>query len=135
MTNNDLIEQALRLIGVLAEGMTATAEQSAIALAVMNEIADDWSENGVSLNWSEQTDVTADLTLAGAERSAMQYELAVRLCPAFGREASPTVMGLAAQSYRRILRSAINLANQPVTVSLPAAEAGNSQYDILTGGF
>ena len=135
MTNNDLIEQALRLIGVLAEGMTATAEQSSIGLAVMNEIADDWSENGVSLNWSEQDDVTADLTLSGAEKSAMQYELAVRLCPAFGREASPSLMMLAGPAYHRILRSALNLANQPVTASMPAAEGTSTYYDITTGGF
>lgn len=132
MTNNDLIENALRLIGVLAEGMTATAEQSAIALAVMNEIADDWSENGVSLNWSEQDDTGADLTLSGAERSAMQYELAVRLCPAFGREPSPSLMMLAGSAYRRILRSALNLANQPVTASMPAAEGAATTYNILT---
>ena len=132
MTNNDLIENALRLIGVIAEGMTATAEQSEIGLSVMNEIADDWSENGVSLNWSEQDSATADLTLSGAEKSAMQYELAVRLCPAFGREPPPSLMMLAGSAYRRILRSALNLANQPVTAFMPAAEGAANTYNVLT---
>ena len=130
MTNTDLIQIALQLIGVIPEGKTPDADEAAVALTVCNEIADDWAENGVSINWSEQTSTTADCTLQGAEKSAMQYELAMRLCPIYGRDPSQSLGMLAGSSYRRILRSSILLSMEPIEASMPQSEGFKGFIDI-----
>ena len=52
----DLINGALRLLGVLAEGETPSAETSADALAAMNQMIDSWNSERLSIfNTQDQT--------------------------------------------------------------------------------
>ena len=45
----DLINGALRLLGVLAEGETPSAETSADALTAMNQMIDSWNTEKLSI--------------------------------------------------------------------------------------
>lgn len=55
-TAGDLINGALRLLGVLAEGETPSAETSADALAAMNQMIDSWNTERLSIyNTQDQT--------------------------------------------------------------------------------
>ena len=55
-TAGDLIKGAMRLIGVLAEGETPSAETSADALFAMNQMIDSWNTEKLSIfNTQDQT--------------------------------------------------------------------------------
>lgn len=55
-TAGDLINGALRLLGVLAEGETPSAETSADALTAMNQMIDSWNTERLSIyNTQDQT--------------------------------------------------------------------------------
>jgi hypothetical protein len=55
-TAGDLINGALRLLGVLAEGETPSAETSADALTAMNQMIDSWNAERLSVfNTQDQT--------------------------------------------------------------------------------
>lgn len=49
MTGQDLIASALRLIGALASGETATAAEAADALTVLNQMLDGWSADRLTV--------------------------------------------------------------------------------------
>lgn len=58
-TNLAIITDALRLLGVIAENETPSAEQGQHALDRMNRMLESWGEEGVDLGWFEQSS-TAD---------------------------------------------------------------------------
>jgi hypothetical protein len=132
-SNLDLINDALSLIGVLPEGVVATPEQGELALRQGNELADEWAEDEISVNWAPQSALQDACSLSGVELTAFKYHLAIRLCPHFGREPGPTLGFLADSSFKRLQRIQMVRAQEPVTLSLPAAEGAYGTENILTG--
>lgn len=62
-TNIQLITASLRLLGVIPEGIAASAEQGDTALGFLNRMIEGWTENGTDLGWYEQTSTTDDAPL------------------------------------------------------------------------
>ena len=135
MTNEDFIRDTLLAIGVVPEGVDATPEQAQTALRAMNELAREWADAGVSINWSTQTDPALPCMLIGGELAAARYALALRLCPLYGRDPPLAIVALADTAYTRLLRTQLNRALEPVDPVLPAAEGGYSGYSIVTDTF
>ena len=133
MTNADFARDVLLLIGVIPEGMEATEEQCQTVLRAMNDLVDEWADSGVSVNWSPQSDSTDDFTLFGGEVSAAKYNLAVRLCPVYGKEPVGGLLLSAGQSYQRLLRNQLNREVQEIEVIQPQAEATRQWFDITSG--
>lgn len=135
MSNLLLVNDALSLIGVLPEGINASAEQGDIALRTVNEMVDEWDEDGVTVNWSPQTDLTADNSLIGIEKTAVKHHLAIRLCPHFGRQPDPTLIALAQAAYGKLQRKQMVQAMAPVDLQIPMAEADTHYWNITSGDF
>ncbi len=132
MTNQEWIDEALRMIGILAEGQPSTAEQAGHALRVANEISDAWAEDGIVIAWMPNPELTDDCTLVGAEFQALRDATVVRVCSTYGRDPLQ-YLGFADQSMRRLQRIQVLRAIEPVEQSLPRAVGGS--YDITTDGF
>lgn len=62
-TNIAIITDALRLLGVIAETESPSAEQGAHALGRLNRMLEQWTENDIELGWFEQTATTDDAPL------------------------------------------------------------------------
>ena len=135
MSNLTFVNEALSLIGVLPAGQNATASDSALALRVVADIADEWADDGIIISWDSEAEIGEDCPLVGTERTATQYALAVKLCPHFGREVPPSLLGLAQGAVTRLNRIQIVRDIEPAEPPMPFAEAGNAQFDINTGGF
>ena len=133
MNNQNFVDDALSLIGVLPEGQNASAEQGVLALRFANELVDEWADDGLYVNWTPNTALADDNTLSGSELTAVKYHLAIRLCPVFGREPSQALMVIAGQAYGRLLRQQAARNLEPVSESLPLAEGGGGMFDITTG--
>ena len=134
MSNLTFVNDALSLIGVLPEGVDASAEQGELALRTANELVDEWAEDDVIVNWSVQSSLDDDNPLTGNALTAVKHHLAIRLCPHFGREPSPTLIAIAMSAYGKLQRKQMVQAMEPVTLQLPQAEGGYAGWNILTDG-
>lgn len=133
MSNLTFVNDALSLLGVLPEGVDATAEQGELALRTANEMVDEWAEDGVIVNWSTQSDLEGDNPLSGNALTAVKYHLAIRLSPHYGRDPPAAVVALAQSAYHKLQRTQMVQAMEPVTLQLPAAEGGyGGGWSILT---
>lgn len=133
MSNLTFVNDALSLLGVLPEGVDASAEQGELALRTANEMVEEWSEDGVGVNWSPQTSLDDDCPLTGNAMTAVKYHLAIRLAPHFGRDPSGVLVALAQTAYNKLQRTQMVQGMEPVTLQLPAAEGGYAGgWNILT---
>ncbi len=71
------------------------------------------------------------LTFPPGYIEAIRYNLAVRLCPEFGREVNPVVAGLADRTFALIKTN--NLANHEQTLKMDAALTPGQVFDWRTG--
>ena len=133
MNNLDLVNDALALIGVLPEGQDASAENGALALRFANDLIEEWADDNLTLNWTPQSDLSASNDLKGVELNAVKYNLAITLCPVFGREPSKTLMFLAGQAFGRLVALQVTRNVEPVTLVVPLSEARAGLFDITSG--
>jgi hypothetical protein len=129
MSNQTLVNDALSLINVLPATQDASTEDAVLALRVVGEIADEWAEDGVTVNWSPHAAIGDDCTLSGQELTAVKHALAIRLCPHFGREPSQALVMLAQSTYAKIQRNQMARGTPTIELSMPAT---SHRYDILT---
>jgi len=127
MSNLTLVNDALSLIGVLPSGMDANPEDGATALRTVNEMVDEWADDGVTVNWSQTADLNGECPLVGNELTAVKYHLAIRLCPHFARNPDPTLIALAQSAYTKLARKQMVQGLAEIRVSLPVSE-GVRQY-------
>jgi hypothetical protein len=135
MSNLVFVNDALSLIGVLAQSQNASAEDGALALRAANEMVDEWADDGVTVNWSPQSSLDDECPLVGNELTAVKHHLAIRLCPHFGREPSPTLLALALAAYGKLQRKQMVQGMAPVEIPLPRAEGDWYSYDVTTDNF
>lgn len=132
MTYADYITSALRMAGVLMETESATAEQGASGLEILNDMMAEWQQNGILLGYVPTDDTTADLNLHASVRSPVKANLAVRLAAIYPTVAVSGVVGkLAMDGYSDLLmQAAIDASETADMRHLPAA-AGN--FDVISG--
>lgn len=130
MQNLEVIQDALRLIGVLPEGQTASAEQGEDALRTMNDLLAEWSADGIEVGHFPQVDTTEDFPAGYEVAAAIKYNLAVHLAPQYGRQVDAIVGTFAGRFYNRLLRdSAISKMKEADTSYL----GGAGRFDIESG--
>ena len=90
MTVADIIQAALRKIGVVGPGMTATGNESETALEVLNTMLHGWRLDGLDFSQTvdpllDQPDLAANdrFPLPAAFREGVIYCLASRLAPEY----------------------------------------------------
>lgn len=131
-TNIQLIGDALRLINVINEIETPSAEQGATALRVLNQMMEEWEECGIKVQYYAQTSTSVDFPCPAYTESAVTAALAIRLAPFFGASVSPELAAQYDIAYSSLLRKAMNAKLQPVDMShLPLGE-GTRTWDIET---
>jgi hypothetical protein len=135
MSNLSFVNDALSLIGVLAQAQNASAEDGALALRTANEMVDEWADDGVTVNWSPQSSLDDDCSLVGMELTAAKHHLAIRLCPHFGKQPDATLVAIAQGAYGKLQRKQMVQGMAPVEIPLPRAEGDWYGYDATTDNF
>lgn len=132
MSNLTLVNDALALIGVLPEGQDATADQGQTALALVSKMVEEWADDGISVNWNSAASLDDECPLAGVERTAVEYQLAVRLCPLYERDPRPTLVALASATYQKLQRIQLVRSLEAIgtETSLPVPEGVRAHWDI-----
>ena len=130
-TNNEFITDALRLLGVLGEGQSPSANQSSDALVVFNDMMASLSADSINIGYAPQSDPTADNGRGIEVRKAVKYLLAVDLAPHYQRALDVAIVAQAMNARNQLLRESMNLALEPADMShLPAGSANYAFRDI-----
>lgn len=133
MTNSELIRDALGLIAVLSEVETPSAEQGAHALRILNQMMEQWEEEGVNLQYHAQTSTADTFPCPPYCEAGVAASLAIRLAPSYGATVSPELGVQADMTYQTILRKSINKTMEPADLShLPLGEGRFATDSILT---
>lgn len=130
-TNAAIIADALRLLGVLTETQTLSAEQGADGLVTLNDMLEEWSEHGIEVGYFVQTSPADDFPCGPTLHAPVKFNLAVHLAPQYGIAVRPDIGARAETYYRRLLTQAVydRMPEQDMT-HLPG---GARSYDIDTG--
>jgi hypothetical protein len=83
-TGQSMVTRTLRLLGVLADGQSPTAQQLSDGLDSMNEMLSAWRDQGVDLGHST---ISAGDTIPYQDDHlpAIRYSLAIEIAPEYGR--------------------------------------------------
>lgn len=132
-TNNEFITDALKMLGVLQETESPSAEQSSDALRVMNDMLANLRAEDIELGYAPQSDPTAENGINIEDRQAVKYLLAVHLAPHFERNPSPVVVGMATDGMNKLLRNALTRDPDTAGQTLPRGDSQSQYWDIRTG--
>lgn len=136
VSNSQIISDALGLLGVLQETEVMSAEQGAHGLRTLNELMADWEQDGVSLEYFEQSALSDDCPIPSHANLAVKYYLAVALAPFYARQVPPEFSVLADKYYSRLVRDSVRENLRPISMThLPLGEGQGGDYDITSGGF
>lgn len=136
ITNLELVRDALSLINVLGIGESAEPEQSEHALRKLNQLMEDWKEDGVDLQYHPQSmdDLAAECPIPADTELAVTHYLAIAIAPHYGKPLGPGLLSLADKYYGRLTRVAVTEQMKPASMShLARGEGDWYDFDITTG--
>ena len=108
MTNLELIAGALRKLNVINEIQTPSAEQGAKCLEELNDMMEQWEEDGVKLQYYAQTDTSATFPCPAYTNAGVRAALAIRVAVDFGASVSVELAAEYDSGWSTICRKAIN---------------------------
>src|SRR3990172_1040655 len=108
-TNTEIITDSLRLLGVLAEGATPTAEQAADCLRMLNQLLATWEIDNITLGYFAQSDPAATCPIPDWAEKGVYGQLALDLAPQFHAVVTAAGLKIAQDGYELILRTLMNL--------------------------
>jgi hypothetical protein len=134
-TNVQLIGDSLRLLGVIAETESPSAEQGAHALRVLNRMLEEWTERGINLGWFEQTSTTATAPLPAWAEAGVVSKLAQKLNATYpSAQLAPQVFDDSQNGYGTIARKCMVESMKPANMDTsPLGEGFRLRSRILTG--
>ena len=117
----DVIQRALRLIGVAQSGEPLEADVASDALSVFNALLAEWYGNIAIPDYNAEL-LTTDLTIDDGDKEALAYQLAIRLAPEYNQTLSAEFQVSAQDSMTRLrnryfTQGSVNFDELPVSSS------------------
>jgi len=134
MTYLDIIEGALKHLGVLVAETTVTSAETQDGLNDLNDMGEEFEVSGISVGYVSSLDVNAQLELPRSAVAAFKAELALRLAPQYERVVSPALARLAATTRSALLRVTQTNIKVELPDTLPIG-SGNECPDITNRQF
>jgi hypothetical protein len=131
-TNIEVIGDALKELGVIAETQSPSPEQGLFCLRKLNEMLEAWTEDGIELGYFAQTDTTADCPIPAWAVRAVKACLAPEVASHYGAKVSEELAVKINNAYLSLLRKTLVEAAEPADMSHMAQGVGHygSGYDI-----
>jgi hypothetical protein len=126
-TNLEIIGDALRLINVISEVATPSAEQGTHGLRRLNALMESWVEDGIELGWFTQDSTTDDCPILASSERAVVAMLATDLATTYGASVSPELGVMAQSAYSTLLRN--NVRDQMAEADMTHMPLGEGQYN------
>jgi hypothetical protein len=136
-TNSTVINDALRLLGVIGEAETANGEQGVKALRALNQMLVRWDEDGIKLGYFEQSSTTDTCPIPAWAEQGVTSKLAQRLMADYPASVPPGwVLSDGENGFGTLLRKSVHESLKSSDMShLPAGAAGRINSDITNGWF
>jgi hypothetical protein len=132
----ELVTDALRDIGVLAEIDTPSAEQGADAVRKLNELMAALAEDGVDLGYAPIADTASTVEIPLGHVGAIKAMLGMACAPLYGADVPASVAYVADRGRVRLLGLAFSLAvERAQSDTLPSGNGQSGRYDILNGNY
>lgn len=132
MTTLQYVSDALKILGVIGESETPSAEQGADAVSALNDMMMFYLELGFDCGFNPQSSTADSFTPPQGEREAIKYLLASRLTNQYPSNPMPqTAMLIASEADQRWRRKAILGQMQSIEPSILGS--GQGTYNIVTG--
>jgi len=130
ITKSDIVEQAFNELRISGLTVNPSPEDNKLALQVLERMAIAWGNQGLLVSWDKSTYITDPDPQddSGIEDWALEgfaQNLALKLCPAFGKQAARELYSLAAESKAGLYSA--DLITQENNAYLPIG-AGNGAY-------
>jgi hypothetical protein len=106
-TNLEIVQDALEALGIIGETATPSAEQGSHALRKLNQMMEQWEEDGIKLGYFAQTDTTQDCPIPLYAERGVAASLAIFLAPTYGASVSAELADQADKGFQTILRKAV----------------------------
>ena len=133
-TNLEVIGDALKDLGVIAETQTPSAEQGLLGLRKLNDMLEAWTEDGIQLGYFAQSVTSDDCPVPAYALRAVKACLAVEVAPNYGASVSPELAVKSQDAYLALLRKTLNESAEPADMSHMPRGAGNGgDFDIESG--
>ena len=133
-TNVTIIGDALRLIGVIAEGQSVSPEQGTNALRALNQMLERWTEDSIELGYFAQSSTTDTCPIPAWAEQGVTSKLAQRLMADYPASQPPAwVLNDRENGYGTLARKCIVEKLKPADMShMPLGHYG-SGWDITSG--
>ena len=115
-TYTTTIEGALQLIGVLPESQSASADQAADALVILNDLMAAWESVGLNVGHVPSANAADTMDYPANARMAIKASLAMALCPSYDRQPSPVLVSMATATLNRLMSDAIYKQVKPTNL-------------------
>jgi len=134
-TNIQVVSDALRLIGVIAETQPASAEQGENALRKLNQLMETWAVDGVEIGYFAQTSTTATCPIpAWAERGVTARLAKALLADYPSAQLSPDLLDDEQNGVATIRRVVYYQTREPLDMShIGLGEGSYDRVDITQG--
>jgi hypothetical protein len=136
-TNATILGDALRLVGVIAEGQSVSAEQGLNGLRYLNQMMATWEEDGVSIGYFAQSATTDSIPVPDWAEKGVTSKLAQRWQADYPSQQLPAwVLDNAQNGVGLIERKCMVESLKPARMDtvLPSGEGWiGSRSRILTG--
>lgn len=136
-TNVTIIGDALRLLNVIAEGQSVSAEQGTPALRALNQMMAAWEEDGVEIGYFAQSSTTDTIPVPDWAEKGVTSKLAQRLQASYpGSQLEPWVHDNSQNGVGLIDRKCMVESLKPARMDtvLPSGEGWIGQRSrIITG--
>lgn len=132
-TVSDYLNEALRMIGVLAEGDTASAEQGADGLVRLNDLKAELADSGIDLGLPSFASTTDTIVVPEGDRLTFKALLAVAMCPDYSRQPPDVVVAQATSGYSRMLTKYMSKEMQEIKMDHLPRGAASPVFNIVRG--
>jgi hypothetical protein len=130
MTLQQLINQALFLIGAVESGQDATAAESADMLRALNQMLTMWAKEDKDLKYPPQDTLSDNYPLPLWTEDPVVYNLAVKGATLFNLPVPPDVAFIASEGQKFIAKTLIN--NNLEQKDMSHMPAGGGRWNIVT---
>lgn len=133
-SNLDIIQDALRDLGIISEVQTPSAEQGSHGLRELNKLAAELEGQDIPLQWFVQTSTSDTFPVAAEYENAIAALLAARLAPNYGATVSPELAAKIVAGNDHLTRVAVKAALKPYQgENMPCGAGDYPYFNINTG--
>ena len=127
ITNTVIINDALKELGVVAEGETATAPQGLDALRAFNQMMAVWVESDMDFGWFPQDTLSDTAPVPTWAEDAVIANLAKTMASKFRAPVTPVLQERAVEGRNHVARTLINMNLE--NADMEHLPRGDGRYD------